>query len=294
MKRSLARAVALAFAACLPWVFVPASSLAQALPAQGERARLAEPRPASKSQRVVSLSPTLTEMVCALGACDRLVGVDRFSNHPRQVQALPKLGGHVDPSLEAVLAVKPDLVLVGTSSRLTHAMQRLGLQVVALEPTTQAQAKDVFLKLGELLSVADASSRWHDLQAPWSDVLAQKPAHLDKARVYIEVAGDPYAAGAASFMGEIAAQMGLRNIVDASMGPFPRLNAEFVVRANPQIIISTSTDLAAMKRRPGWSAIEAVRLGRVCRLRGTQADAFSRAGVRQVEAARAIVACLSR
>ena len=84
-------------------------------------------------QRIVSLLPSLTESVCELGECHRLVGVDRYSNFPDSVQKLPLVGGGLDPNIEAVVALKPDVVLMATSSRASERLRALGLKVVALE-----------------------------------------------------------------------------------------------------------------------------------------------------------------
>ena len=94
---------------------------------------------AQPPQRIVSLLPSLTETVCALGACDKLVGVDRYSNWPKTLQTtLPVLGGGLDPNVEAIVALKPDVVLLSNSSRVVERLEALGLRTVALEPRTQA------------------------------------------------------------------------------------------------------------------------------------------------------------
>lgn len=80
-------------------------------------------------QRVVSLLPSLTESVCALDACDRLVGVDRYSSYPVHVRDLPQLGGGLDPSVESIVALRPDLVLIAQSSRVVEKLLSLGLNV---------------------------------------------------------------------------------------------------------------------------------------------------------------------
>ena len=77
--------------------------------------------------RVVSVLPSLTETVCALGACARLVGVDRYSNWPPEVKKLPQLGGGLDPNVEAIAALRPDVVLTATSSRAGVRLRALGL-----------------------------------------------------------------------------------------------------------------------------------------------------------------------
>ena len=94
-------------------------------------------------QRIVSLLPSLTETVCALGQCQRLVGVDRYSNFPKSVRALPKVGGGLDPNIEAIVALKPDVVVMATSSRAGERLQALGIKVVALEPKTYAEVRRV-------------------------------------------------------------------------------------------------------------------------------------------------------
>ena len=101
--------------------------------------------------RIVSVLPSLTESVCELGLCARLVGVDRYSNFPVSVQKLPQVGGGIDPSIEAIVALKPDVVLMAKSSRGAERLEALGLKVVALEPKTHADVQRVMLKLGQLL-----------------------------------------------------------------------------------------------------------------------------------------------
>ena len=90
-----------------------------------------------KPLRIVTLLPSLGEIVCELQACDRLVGVDRYSNWPDRVKSLPKLGGLDDTHLEALVKLKPDLVLLARSSRITQRLESLGIAVMALEPQNQ-------------------------------------------------------------------------------------------------------------------------------------------------------------
>ena len=113
---------------------------------------------AAPAQRIVSLLPSLTESVCALGACARLVGVDRYSSEPPAVRALPRLGGGLDPSLEAIVALKPDVVLAAGSTRGLDRLQALGLRVVALEPRTHADQRRVFAVLAPLLGLPPAAA----------------------------------------------------------------------------------------------------------------------------------------
>jgi iron complex transport system substrate-binding protein len=244
---------------------------------------------------MISLSPVLTESICALSACERLVAVDRSSNHPAQVRDLPKAGGVVDPNLELIVSLRPDVVLTTRTAQVIDRLEKLGIAVVAFEPQSQAQAQATYLTLGAWLKVPDAAQRWQRAEAlAWAAARRQMPASPQGLRVYIEVASDPYAAGAASFMGELTNQLGWLNVVPAALGPFPRLNPEFVLRANPEVIVTTSTTLAQMAARPGWAQIDAIARGRVCVLKGDEVDTFSRPGPRLSQAAVTLARCAAR
>ena len=244
-------------------------------------------------QRIVSLLPSLTESVCALGACERLVGTDRYSNWPASVQALPKVGGGLDPNVEAVVALKPDVVVLAKASRVTERLERLGLKVLVFEPKNQADMRRVLGKLGQLLAVDDAEKVWRAIDASVSAAAQSLPAHVRGTRVYYEVNNGPYAAGEASFMGETLARLGAKNITPAALGPFPKINPEFVVRADPDLIMTSERSAQDMEQRPGWQGIRAVRQGRICRFKPEESDVLVRPGPRMGEAARIMAACLA-
>lgn len=120
---------------------------------------------AAPPQRIVSLLPSLTETVCELGACARLVGVDRYSNFPAQVNALPKLGGMDDSNVELIASLKPDMVLLAVSSRVSERLRALGLKVVALEPRSYRDVQRVLGIVGQVLGVDDAQRIWRHIEA---------------------------------------------------------------------------------------------------------------------------------
>lgn len=285
MRRALC--VALAWLAC-------SAALAQTTVRDD---RGIEVRIAAPPQRIVSLLPSLTETVCALGACARLVGTDRYSNHPAAARALPKTGGLDDANVEVIVALRPDLVLLATSSRVTERLEALGLKVLALEPRTSADVQRVMNELARALggaALAEASGAWQRIEAERDAALRSLPAAARGQTVYVEVDSAPYAAGEASFIGETLARLGAKNIVPASLGPFPKLNPEYVVRADPQLIVVGEAGAAGLRGRPGWQHIRAVRTDRVCTLGREQADVIVRPGPRMGEAARILAACLSR
>jgi iron complex transport system substrate-binding protein len=243
-------------------------------------------------QRIVTLLPSLTESVCTLGACDRLVGVDRYSNWPAPVRALPQVGGGIDPNVEAIVALKPDVVLLAKSSRVTERLETLGLKVVVLEPKNHADVRRVLDTLDRLLGTGDAQRVWRAIDASVSAAAQSLPENVKHTRVYFEVNNGPYAAGESSFIGETLTRLGVKNIVPAALGPFPKLNPEFVVRADPDLIMVGERSGQGMEQRPGWGHIKAVRDGRICRFTPDESDVLVRPGPRMGEAARLMAQCL--
>ena len=244
-------------------------------------------------QRIVSLLPSLAESVCELGHCQRLVGVDRYTNWPASVKALPQVGGGLDPNIEQIVALRPDVVLMATSSRAGDRLRALGVKVVALEPKTHADVQRVLLKLGELLEVPDAHKVWRAIDAGVSAAAQSIPPQARGARVYFEVNQGPYAAGEGSFIGETLTRLGARNIVPRSLGPFPKLNPEFIVRADPDLIMVGQRSVDGMAQRPGWPTMRAMREQRLCVFPAEPSDTLIRPGPRMAEGARLMARCLS-
>ena len=246
-------------------------------------------------QRIVSMLPSLTESVCAMEQCHRLVGVDRYSNHPEALKKLPQLGGGMDPNIEGIVALKPDVVLVAGKSRSAERLEALGVKVVALETKTHADVKRVLSILGVLLDVPEAQGAqrlWRIIDSSMSAAAQSLPAKAKTARVYFEVSRGPYAAGESSFIGETLSRLGVKNVVPAKLGPFPRLNPEFVVRANPDVIMIGNRSMVNAVAYPGWNSIKAVRDKRVCVFSNEDADVVVRPGPRMAEAARLMAKCL--
>ena len=246
-------------------------------------------------QRIVSMLPSLTESVCAMEQCQRLVGVDRYSNFPESLKNLPKLGGGMDPNIEGIVALKPDVVLVSNKSRSTERLEALGVKVVALETKTHADVKRVLQTLGVLLAVPEAQGAdrlWRIIDSSVSAAAQSLPAKAKTARVYFEVSRGPYAAGEATFIGETLTRLGVKNVVPAKLGPFPRLNPEYVVRANPDVIMIGNRSMVNAVAYPGWNSIKAVKNNRVCVFGVEDADVVVRPGPRMAEAARLMAKCL--
>ncbi|WP_425260590.1 ABC transporter substrate-binding protein [Rubrivivax sp. RP6-9] len=272
---------------------VLASAPARAQPVELRDDRGATLRLAAPPQRIVSLLPSFTESLCALGACGRLVGVDRYSDWPASVRSLPQLGGLEDANIERTVALRPDVVVAARSARVTERLEALGMTVLVLDSDTHADVQRSLLLLARLLGTPERGvALWQQLQREIGEAAARVPPRYRGSAVYFEVESSPYAAGAASFIGQTLQQLGLGNIVPAALGPFPKLNPEFVVRAQPALVMAVQHELAGMAARPGWAGMAALRQGQVCGFERPRYEVLVRPGPRMGEAARLVVDCL--
>jgi iron complex transport system substrate-binding protein len=269
------------------------SAIAQAVVLRDDRQ--VEVNIAKPPQRIVSLLPSLTETVCALGQCQKMVGVDRYSNWPESIAKLPRMGGGIDPNIESVVAAKPDLVLMATSARGAERLTSLGLTVLALEPRSHADVQRVMRIVAQALDVpvVESDRVWRHIDAAVNAAAQSIPAQAKGQRVYFEVSRAPYGASESSFIGETLQRLGARNILPASLGPFPKINPEFVVRAQPDLIMVGDSNFADMTTRPGWQNMQAMRTQRVCHFKSDDSDVLVRAGPRMAEAARLMAKCLT-
>ena len=141
---------------------------------------------------------------------------------------------------------------------------------------------------------AEADRVWRDIDAGGQAAAQSLAPQTRQMRVYFEVSPTPYGASESSFIGETLQRMGVRNILSASLGPFPQINPEFVVRAQPDVIMAGDSSRASMLQRPGWPQMRAVREDRLCVFTPEQADVAVRAGPRMAEGARLMAQCLNR
>jgi iron complex transport system substrate-binding protein len=248
---------------------------------------------AAPPQRVVAILPSLAEIVCALGACERLVGVDDYADWPAAVRRLPRVGG-VDPDIERIVALRPDLVLLPATSPALARLQALHVPVFGVELKTFADLHRTLLNVGVLLQAGSAPLLWDRIERAIDGAARRLPAGLRGTTVYFEVSNGPYAASASSHIGELLARLGAVDIVPARLGSVPKLNPEFVVRADPQVIIVAAGAVQPVAQRPGWDRIRAVRDGRVCELGREASDIVVRLGPRLAEAAQVLTECLRR
>lgn len=280
------------FAIGLALLVASLAAQGQAIVVADDRGRsLTLPRP---PQRIVSLLPSLTETVCALQACGRLVATDRHSDWPASVRNLPRVGGLEDTQIERVVALKPDLVLAAVSSRAVDRLEALGVPVLALEPQSLADTRRMVQRVAVALSVVgEGDTLLAQIDSRIAAAARRVPPAWRGRKLYVEVASVPFAAGEVSFIGELLTLLGLGNVVPASLGPFPQLNPEFVLRAQPDVVVASARALAGMPSRPGWGALKALQARHSCGLAPEAWDALVRPGPRLGEAADALADCVA-
>lgn len=248
-------------------------------------------------RRIVSLLPSLTETVCALGACARLIATDRFSNWPDTVRALPKVGDFERLELESIVRLAPDLVLLSRTQRIDGRLAQLGIAGFALDSETYASIAHDVTAIGALLGESQRAALLNERMAREVERIGAAARTAQRGRspsVYFEVDPTPYAAGTSSYIGELLRRLGARNIVDAALGPFPKLNPEYVVRRDPDIIMISGEQPGGLEERPGWADLRSLRAGHVCRFDKSVRDTIVRPGPRVAEGMAALAGCLAR
>ena len=220
-------------------------------------------------RRVISLAPSLTESVYALGLQDRLVADTDFCDYPPDAQKKPKVGGAINPSLEEIVALRPDLVLVTKSlNRLetVRALDSLGIPSYATDPHTVEEIVSSTERLAGVLGVPDAGAALGaDLERHLAD-LRQRLSGLPPRHVLFVVWSDPLiSAGKNTFIADALRLAGASSIVDSSQD-WPQMSLEEVVRLQPDFLVfaeshseSGQSQFDLLAERPGWRGLEAVR-----------------------------------
>jgi iron complex transport system substrate-binding protein len=239
--------------------------------------------------RIVSLAPSNTEMLFALNLGDRVVGVDQFSNYPPEAQGKPKIGSYSAANLEQVLAREPDLVLAAGITRkdVIAALEGRGLAVIVLNPS---ELNGVLTNIGLIGRVADVQAEAGRLRGSLEGRIAAVAERVKgtatKPRVFVEI--DPvqfYSVGPKSFVDDLIARAGGANIAADTGTPYPQLSQEQILAKDPEVILladgSQGVTPEAVKTRPGWGNVSAVKSGRIVVL---DEDVFLRPGPRSVDA----------
>jgi len=235
--------------------------------------------------RYISLAPSNTEMLYALGLGDKVVGVDDNSNYPADVSKLDKVGGYSGTNLEKIVSLSPDVILAAgiTSKDTLTSLQSHNLKVVILNAQNMDGIVANLRLLGQLANVPDkADAVIKDFQAKLDEVSAKVKTASAKPRVYYELDPTLYTVGPGSFIDEIITRAGGQNIETDATNPYPQLSQEAIVSKDPEVILvgddTGGTDTPEIiSARPGWNIISAVKNKRVF---AVSADLVNRPGPR--------------
>jgi iron complex transport system substrate-binding protein len=225
--------------------------------------------------RVVSLSPSTTEAVFALGAGPRLVGRSRYCDYPSEVEAIPAVGGFVDPSLEAVLALQPDLVTGVQGPGLRDFAERLAARgIETFFPPTQSLGEicAMLRGLGKLLAAEPAAEHVVATIEAERDAVGRAVAGRTRPRALFVFGLRPIVvAGPGSFPDEMLRLAGADNVVVSDRNRFPTLGIEQVIAFDPDVVIDATggtmrEGISISRDLPGWSELRALAQGRLVRV----------------------------
>lgn len=243
--------------------------------------------------RILSLVPAATEILFALGAGPRVVARTDFCDHPPAARALPSVGNGIRPAVEPILAFRPDLIVLFAgpdNAATTDRLRQLAAPVFAVRHNTVEDLIRNIRRLGALTGRAEAADSLVRALHAGLDSVARAAAG-PPVRVYYDLWGDPpHTIGRGSYLNALIRIGGGRNVFEDLEAPSPQINVEAVLAADPDVILvpggRSGTDPAeALRKRPGWRAIPAVREGRVG---AVNPDLVHRLGPRLPEAARAL------
>jgi cobalamin transport system substrate-binding protein len=257
---------------------------------------------AEVAERIVSLSPTHTEILFAIGAGGQVVAVDNLSTYPPEAaQVVTDLSAY-EPNVEAVAGYEPDLVVTdGTNPEFLSQLDSLGLaHWEGKAPTGFGDVYEQIEQLGAMTGhVGDAAELVARMQADIEEIIAGMPVLETPLSVYHELDNTYFSVTSDTFIGQVYNRLGLRNIADKAEttgGAYPQLNAEFIISANPDLIFLADTKCCGesaetVAARPGWEAISAVANGGVVEM---DDDIASRWGPRIVDYMRAVAAAVQQ
>ena len=251
----------------------------------------------TEPERIVSLSPTATEMLYAIGAGDQVVAVDDFSNYPEGTP-MTDLSGF-EPNVEAVTTYDPDLVVLSFDANdVVAGLERV--EIPALEypaATSLDESYDQITQLGAATGHAgEAADVVEDMRADIDDLADQADEHDEPLTYYHELDDQLHTATSQTFIGQVYALAGLANVADpADDGTgYPQVSAEVLLESDPDMIFladeAAGVDAAAIAARPGWGEVTAVRNGDIIEL---EPDVTARWGPRVVEFRRTVVKATS-
>ncbi|MGQ9684517.1 MAG: ABC transporter substrate-binding protein [Anaerolineae bacterium] len=276
-----------------PTVVPPTATPAPVTFVDDSQAEIVLPAP---PQRIVSLVPSITEILYALGAGDNVVGNTTYCDYPEAAKGVEKVGSFTEIDLEKVVGLAPDIVFGGSlhSQQTAPALRERGVQVALLEANSIEGTLDQISRIGQLIGrEAEADALVKQLQGRL-DAVSAKVSKAPRPRVFWELDPTLYTAGKGSFVDDLITYAGGENIGRQMEGEWPQFSLETLIAADPEVIVLADHGFGetadTVKARPGWEGITAVKNGRIVEVEDI--NIVSRAGPRLVDAVEYIAKAL--
>ncbi|HXK60688.1 MAG TPA: cobalamin-binding protein [Acidobacteriota bacterium] len=268
------------------WLLVTVISIAAALGALLVAVR-SKPVPLDpvSGKRIISLAPSLTETLFALGVGDQLVGVTSYCNYPAEAKAIEKVGDFINPSLEKIVSLRPDLILAEhwSSSKISKRLSQLGLEVVeTTSPSSIDQVYELIRQVGEATGRnREADKRIAEMKERIAAARLRAARFRFRPSIYVEIDPPSWTVGRRSYTSEAILIAGGRNLFDDVNRPSLLVSKEMVLQKDPDVILSFVAKADEIRARPGWADLRAVREGRI--IDDFNRDLLSRGTFRLVE-----------
>lgn len=221
----------------------------------------------ARPERIVSLAPANTEILFAIGAGDRVVGVTTYDDYPPEVASIDKMGDFTTPNYERIAAAKPDLVLVtsGVQADVIKKLEELGATVVAIDPATIEATYADIAEIGQLTGDVDGANKVVETMRARIASIEKAVSGSPKVTAFVEIGQNPlYTVGSGTLIDELITKAGGTNVVTA--GGYVPYSIEQLVKSNPQVYMATkgsSNDPSAIEKRAGFKGISAIKDGRI-------------------------------
>lgn len=247
---------------------------------------------AAAPQRIVSLAPSITENLFALGVGERVVGVTSWCHYPAEAASKTVVGDALNLNLEVLLSLEPDLVVGDATLVQSHldTLEAIGVPTFVISPATVVEVQESLIQLGEAVGAAE---KGRELAAAMENRLQELVSRVErprKPRVFIEVWNEPLMTAArGSFMHELIELAGGENIAADADNPWPTFSPEVVIERDPEVVLLTNFNLEEALSRPAWQVTSAFQNGHVYEV---DPDLFSRTTARLLDALEDLISIL--
>lgn len=238
----------------------------------------------AEPQRIVSLAPSHTETLYALGLGDRVIGVTEYCNYPPEATEKPTVGGYSEIDLEQVVGLEPDLVLATTihTPDIVSALQERGVTVFVADPQTVPEVLETIRTLGQVTGQEETAEALVAQMQARIDAVQEVIEGVPRPKVFWELGPELYTAGPGSFINDLIVMAGGENVAAEADRPWPQLSVEAIILKDPDVVVLADHNYGQtaemVRERPGWADVNAVKEGNIIEL--TDDDIFSRPGPR--------------